>query len=132
MFSQKIHFEIARVTQKALETLHSQKAIDQVTIILGYEQLSSRKVGSYDAKLRPGIARLLELARLENQQELNQCARSAGSSDGSGGLRLRRAGPLTSYGSGRLTHDKGHRRSQFEGQSGPHVFFCRFSSSFIS
>ena len=70
MFSLKVHFEIARVTQKALEELHSQKAIDQVTIILGYEQLSSRNLSGYDAKLRAAIARLLELARAENQRQL--------------------------------------------------------------
>jgi len=35
MFSQKIYVEIARLTQKALEELHSRKTIDQVTIILG-------------------------------------------------------------------------------------------------
>jgi hypothetical protein len=50
--------------------MRNTKAIDQVTIIRGYEQLSWRQIGGYDAKLRAGIVRLLELARLEDQQQL--------------------------------------------------------------
>ena len=68
MFSEKIYAEIARVTQKAFDEMPSRKAIDQVTVILGYVQLSSRNVAGYDAQLRAGIKRLLELARAENQQ----------------------------------------------------------------
>ena len=70
MFSQKIYFEIARVTQKALGEMHSRKVIDQVTVILGYVQLSSRNLRGSDAKLKAGIAHLLELARAENQPQL--------------------------------------------------------------
>jgi len=70
MFSQKIYVEIARGTQKALQELHGGKAIDQVTVILGYVQLSSRNVAGYDTELRAAIERLLELARAENRREL--------------------------------------------------------------
>jgi len=70
MFSQKIYAEIARVTQKALEEMQSRKTIDQVTVILGYVQLSSRNVPGYDAELRAAIERLLGLARAENRREL--------------------------------------------------------------
>jgi hypothetical protein len=70
MFSQKIHLEIARVTQKVLDEMHSTKAIDKVTVVRGYAQLSSRNLSGYDAKLMAGIERLLELARLEHRQEL--------------------------------------------------------------
>ncbi len=70
MFSQKIYNEIARVTQKALDQMRSGKTIDQVTVILGYVQLSSRNVAGYDAEVRAAIDRLLELARRENQPQL--------------------------------------------------------------
>ena len=62
-------FEIARVTQKALEEMHSKKTIDQVTVILGDVQMSSHNVPGYDAELRAAIARLMELARAEKRQE---------------------------------------------------------------
>ena len=78
MFSQKIYFEIARVTQKALGEMHSRKVIDQVTVILGYVQLSSRNVAGYDAELRAGIERLLELARAGNQRQLADALEALG------------------------------------------------------
>ena len=78
MFSQKIYVEIARVTQKALDEMHSGKTIDQVTIILGYVQLSSRNVAGYDAELRAGIERLLELARAGNQRQLADALEALG------------------------------------------------------
>jgi hypothetical protein len=70
MFSEKIYAEVARVTQKALDQLHSRKAIDQVTVILGYVQLSSRSVPGYDAELRAATERLRETARADNRREL--------------------------------------------------------------
>ena len=70
MFSQKIYAEIALVTRKALDEMHNTTTINQVTVILGYVQLSSRNVPGYDAELRTAIDRLLELARAENQQVL--------------------------------------------------------------
>jgi len=70
MFSQKIYAEIARLTKDALEEMPGGKAIDQVTIILAYVQLSSRNVVGYDAELKAGIERLLELARAEHRQQL--------------------------------------------------------------
>ena len=70
MFSQKIYAEIARVTQKTLDEMRSRKTIDQVTVILGYVQLSSRNVAGYDAEVREAIEGLLELARAENQHQL--------------------------------------------------------------
>ena len=70
MFSQKIYAEIARVTQQALDQVHSEITIEQVRIILESVQLSSRNVTGYDAELRTAIARLWELARAENQPQL--------------------------------------------------------------
>jgi len=70
VFSEKIYAEIARVTQKALDEMRSGKTIDQVTVILGYVQLSSRNVTGYDAEVRDAIEGLLELARAHNRREL--------------------------------------------------------------
>jgi hypothetical protein len=78
MFSQKIYVEIARLTQKALQELHSGKTIDQVTIILGYMQMSARNITGYDAELRAAIERLLKLARAENRQELTDALEGLG------------------------------------------------------
>ena len=78
MFSQKTYAEIARVTQKALDEMPSQKTIDQVTVILGYVQLTSRKVPGYDAELRAAIERLRELARADNRQELTDALEAIG------------------------------------------------------
>jgi len=69
MFSEKIYAEIARVTRDALNDVRSRRAIDQVTVILGHVQMSSRDVVCYDAELRAAIARLMELARAEKRQE---------------------------------------------------------------
>ena len=70
MFSQKIYAEIARATQKALDDMHNATTINQVTVILGCVQPSSRNVPGYDDELRTAINRLLELARAENQRHL--------------------------------------------------------------
>ena len=70
MFSEKVYIDVVRVTQKALQEVHSRKVIDQVTVTLGYMQMSSRRINRYDAELRTAIASLLELARMENRQEL--------------------------------------------------------------
>ena len=78
MFSQKIYAEIARVTQKALDEMQSRKTIDQVTVILGYVQLSSRNVPGYDAELRTASERLRELARADNRGELTEALEALG------------------------------------------------------
>ena len=59
-----------RVTQQALQEVHSRKVIDQVTVTLGYMQMSSRKIARYDIELRAAVEGLLELARAEHRQEL--------------------------------------------------------------
>jgi hypothetical protein len=51
------------VTQTALEELRSQKAIDQVTIILGYSNCPRAILRGYDAKLMAGIERLAQPAK---------------------------------------------------------------------
>ena len=70
MFSQKIYAEIARMTQLALDRMHSQRTIEQVRLILESVRLSSRNVAGYDAELRTAVARLWELARADNQPQL--------------------------------------------------------------
>jgi len=72
MFSDKIYTDIVRLTQQALRELHSLKAIDQVTAIQGYVQLSPRLPADYDARLRNSIERLLDLARGEKQRQLTE------------------------------------------------------------
>ena len=56
----------------------SRKTIDQVTVILGYVQLSSRKVPCDDAELRAAIERLRELARADNRGELTEALDAPG------------------------------------------------------
>ena len=63
MFSQRIYVDIVRVTQRALEELHTLNAIEQVTIARGYAQLAPHSGTNDDAKLRTSIERLLELAK---------------------------------------------------------------------
>jgi len=78
MFSEGIYAEIARVTRDALNDMRSRRAIDQVTDIPGYVQMSSRDVVSYVAELRAAIARLMELAGAEKQQELTDALEGLG------------------------------------------------------
>ena len=70
MFSQRIYAEIVRVTQRALEELHSLNAIEQVTIGRGYARLAPHSGTNYDAKLRTSMERLLEFAKKEKQRQL--------------------------------------------------------------
>ena len=70
MFSQRIYADIVRVTQRALEELHTLNAIEEVTIARGYAQLAPHRGTNDDAKLRTSIERLLELAKKEKQQPL--------------------------------------------------------------
>ena len=42
----------------------------EVTVTLGYMQMSSRKIARYDIELRAAVEGLLELARAEHRQEL--------------------------------------------------------------
>jgi len=46
------------------------EVIDQVTVTLGYMQMSSRKIARYDIELRAAVEGLLELASAEHRKEL--------------------------------------------------------------
>ena len=78
MFSEKVYIDVVRVTQKALQEVHSRKVIDQVTVTLGYMQMSSRKIARYDIELRAAVEGLLELARAEHRQELTDTLEGLG------------------------------------------------------
>jgi hypothetical protein len=70
MFSERIYLNIAGLTESALGEMPTAEAVDQVTIIRGYVQLSTGGRGLYDDKVRDGINALLDLARQKKKRLL--------------------------------------------------------------